>query len=181
MVLPFHKIARLQSTSYYRTKSCYYRTTTFMDTFLEVLRKENSKISKISKKKLQNCPFFSSATMCSPEFSTSTKTDCQKNVSGEFSEIWKLVRERSIMKSFTIHYWNSITTQNLHVYEQNNIIYFSVNTSKNCWFERSSTKTSWIELSHHRFVVRVWPPVMRRRELSTAVTRIMCMESGWNW
>ena len=120
MVLPFHKIARLQSTSYYRTKSCYYRTTTFMNTFLEVLRKEkiSENFENFQKIKLQNCPFFSSATMCSLEFSTSTKTDCQKNVSGEFSEIWKLVRERSIMKSFTIHYWNSITTQNLHVYEK---------------------------------------------------------------
>ena len=86
--------------------------------FWRCSEKKIRKFRKFPKKKLQNCPFFSSATMCSPEFSTSTKTDCQKNVSGEFSEIWKLVRERSIMKSFTIHYWNSITTQNLHVYEK---------------------------------------------------------------
>ena len=52
-------------------------------------KREYFKISKIStKKKLQKSPFFSKTTVCSSEFATSTKTDSNKNVSGEFSEVF---------------------------------------------------------------------------------------------
>ena len=144
-------------------------------------KKRYPKISKISKKRITKLSLFL----------------WRYNVQ---SRIFDFNKNRLSEKCFWRVFWNLETCQGKvyneviyysllkqHYYSEstrlwkNNIIYFSVNTSKNCWFERSSTKTSWIELSHHRFVVRVWPPVMRRRELSTAVTRIMCMESGWNW
>ena len=66
MVLPFHKIARLQSTSYYRTKSRYYRTTIPMDTFLEVLRKEKifENVENFQKKKIYKTVPFSLALQC---------------------------------------------------------------------------------------------------------------------
>ena len=88
--LSFHKIARLQPTSYCRTKSYYCWTNTSANTFLVVLRKERifQDIENFNEKKLQKSPFFSKTTVCSSEFATSTKTDSNKNVSGEFSEVF---------------------------------------------------------------------------------------------
>ena len=50
-------------------------------------RKECSKISKIPEKYLQNCSFFLTLQVCSPEFLTSGKKDPKKNISFQCPEI----------------------------------------------------------------------------------------------